>query len=83
MLVWFLLEQLKATAAKSGMEDMNLRLHAVTVIGRQGGPELIPFLVSLRANPNEYPEEHFNEWRNKVIDGAIHEIRLRSWKQPK
>lgn len=70
-------EQLKAVAAKDGVENLNLRFQAILVMARQGGTDLIPFLESLRASPDDYSRADFNERRRSLLDYAIRQIRIR------
>ena len=66
------LEELKEVASQGGID---LRLHAIAMIGRQGGVDLIPFLESLRAAPDAYPKRSVNDWNNLLRNAAIAAIR--------
>ena len=77
-------EGLKEAAADGTAERINQRLHAISVMGRQGGREHLPFLEALRGSANDYPRRDFNDWndlRRNVAENAIRQILMRHWQQ--
>ncbi|MES2467112.1 MAG: WG repeat-containing protein [Verrucomicrobiota bacterium] len=74
-------EELKVIAAKHGDRDLDLRLHAIGVISRQGKADLVPFLESLRAAPDDYARSDWNGLRRQAAAAAARQIRMRHWQQ--
>jgi hypothetical protein len=75
------IEQLKSLAAEGGGKHLDLRLHAIRVIGRRGGSDIIPFLESLRTRPGEFTRPDFNQMWQNYLRAAIVQIRMRHWQQ--
>ena len=74
-------EELKVTAAKPGDHDLDLRLHAIGVMSRQGKADLVPFLESLRTAPDDYARSDWNGLRRQAAAAAVRQIRMRHWQQ--
>ena len=68
-------EGLKEVAMDGKAEKINQRLHAISVMGRQGGRELLPFLDALRDSPDDYPKRSFNDWNDLKRNAAKNAIR--------
>ena len=77
--------ELKGVAGDGDPKRINERLHAISVMGRQGGRELIPFLGALRDSPDNYPGSSFNDWnelKRKTADMAIRRILMHHPQEP-
>jgi hypothetical protein len=68
-------EELKRVAADGDPKRINERLHAISVMGRRGGRELLPFLQALRDSSDDYPKRSFNDWNDLKRSGASNAIR--------
>lgn len=66
---------LKEVAADGKADRINQRLHAISVMGRQGGRELLPFLEALRDSPDDYPKGSVNDWNDLKRNAANSAIR--------
>ena len=73
-------DQLMAVATNGTYTNVNVRLHAIRVMSRQGEVDLLPFLESLRSSPEDYDRANWNKLRRFAIEDAILRIRMRDRK---
>lgn len=69
------IEELKKVATDKKSDRINQRLHAISVMGCEGGRELLPFLESLRDSPDDYPKSSVNDWNDLKRNTAKNAIR--------
>lgn len=75
----------KGVALDGDPKKINQRLHAISVLGRQGGRELLPFLEALRDSPDDYPKSSVNDWndlKRNAANSAIRQILMHHSQQP-